>query len=325
MNNFFSRKRSYNWPSPDHLEAAKQCANFLVPSGHHFIDEKIAMWKLSPNLIERILMFSLNCTQLKCYVLLKMVNKAIFQSKVTSALTSFHCKTIPLFTIEKTQTVLWNEENLIHLVKLCLCSLKRFLKVGVLPHFIIQGVNLFDGKLTFTECRRLYANVSQMMKHNLKQIWLMDIDGLDIFGTRTIPNNWRTIRLQAKPYPHVAEIMLCSLTSFFVMLVYPRYDRITPCHFITQALGTILENYNTGDKVDKRLANGMTEQLLLDLANTVSSMYIQKRKFIHYSIFASYRTSLNIDLTTCRLKMASMLYCGGNIKAAIVLLEDLER
>ncbi|XP_052249057.1 uncharacterized protein LOC127856912 isoform X1 [Dreissena polymorpha] len=175
---FISRERNGNWPTAKLLEAARHCTNFLVPTGYNTIDEHFVQWRLSPNLIDRLLMFSLNCTQIQCYVMLKMINKSIFYAKVTKGLTSFHCKTILFFTVKSIPTVFWKDCNLWSLIVICLCTLKRFLKSYVLPHFIIHGVNLLEGKLTFLECKLLYIYVSKMIQQNLTQIYNIRTDQL---------------------------------------------------------------------------------------------------------------------------------------------------
>ncbi|XP_052237732.1 uncharacterized protein LOC127849050 [Dreissena polymorpha] len=102
IQHWIDRCRGRPWPSVHLLEAARLAPCFLVPAGHPDSDYKLEEWRLSPNLIERMLMFSFNMTQIKCYILFKLIKKSLFAKIVGESLTSFHCKTIMFFTIERT-------------------------------------------------------------------------------------------------------------------------------------------------------------------------------------------------------------------------------
>ncbi|KAH3721500.1 hypothetical protein DPMN_064428 [Dreissena polymorpha] len=153
MKHWIQRTKKGHWPPRELLKEAKYCTWFLVPVGHPSSGNDNIQWRLSANLIERKLMFSLNITQLKCYVLLKIIKKWISKKieqqgeASQGGLTSFHCKTVLFYTIETTQDPPWQECNLAELLKLCLHTLQNFLKTGICPHYIIDYVNLFDGKL----------------------------------------------------------------------------------------------------------------------------------------------------------------------------------
>ena len=160
------------------LEAARRSPSFLVPAGHPDSDYKREEWRLSPNLIERMLMFSFNMTQIKCYISLKIIKKALLNKIVGDFITSFHCKTLMFYTIERTHPSLWKEHNLVFLLLLCLQVLRKWLRLGCLPHYIIEGVNLFDGKLSIVQQRRLLQHVNYLIKNDLQDLFHIDIDNL---------------------------------------------------------------------------------------------------------------------------------------------------
>ncbi|KAH3737817.1 hypothetical protein DPMN_044412 [Dreissena polymorpha] len=66
------RCRDKHWPPVQLLEAARIAPCFLVPAGNPDSVYKSEEWRLSPNLIERMLMFSFNIRQIKCYIGLKL-------------------------------------------------------------------------------------------------------------------------------------------------------------------------------------------------------------------------------------------------------------
>ena len=57
---WFTKMGQVYWPSQETFEAAKKCPVFLVPDGYHGSVNKNIEWRITPNLIERLLMFSLN-------------------------------------------------------------------------------------------------------------------------------------------------------------------------------------------------------------------------------------------------------------------------
>ncbi|KAH3897029.1 hypothetical protein DPMN_021213 [Dreissena polymorpha] len=92
IQHWIDRCRGRHWPPAKLLEASRRSPSFLVPAGHPDSDYKREEWRLSPNLIERMLMFSLNMTQIKCYISLKIIKNALLNKMVGDCTTSFHCK-----------------------------------------------------------------------------------------------------------------------------------------------------------------------------------------------------------------------------------------
>jgi len=80
---WFTKMQQCYWPSQETLQAARVCGCFLVPVGcHGSVNENIE-WRITPNLIERLLMFSLNMVPIKCLVVLKMLKKHEFVKYTT--------------------------------------------------------------------------------------------------------------------------------------------------------------------------------------------------------------------------------------------------
>ncbi|KAH3896923.1 uncharacterized protein LOC127864490 [Dreissena polymorpha] len=161
IQHWIDRCKGKHWPPVQLLEAARIAPCFLVPAGHPDSDYKREEWRLSPDLIERMLTFSFNMTQIKCYIVLKLIKKSLFAYIVGDAITSFHCKTIMFFTMERTHPSLWCQHNLMSVLLLCLHLLRRWLRLGRLPHYIIEGVNLFDGKLSKLLQKRLLVYIAR--------------------------------------------------------------------------------------------------------------------------------------------------------------------
>ena len=65
---WFTKMQQGYWPSQVTLQAARMCPIFLVPDGCHGSPNEQIEWRITPNLFERLLMFSLNMVPIKCLV-----------------------------------------------------------------------------------------------------------------------------------------------------------------------------------------------------------------------------------------------------------------
>ncbi|KAH3769933.1 uncharacterized protein LOC127844359 [Dreissena polymorpha] len=227
------RGRGRHWPPGQLLDAAQVAPCFLVPAGHPDSDYTREEWRLSPNLIERMLMFSFNMTHLKCYIVLKLIKKSVFAKIVEDSRTSFHCKTIMFYIIERTHPSLWFEHNLMVLFRFCLHVLKKWLRMGRLPHYIIEGVNLFDGKLSKVKQRRLLVYIDSMIRNNLQDVFYI---GLGNIGCR----------LQACDIVRIGQDVelgrACLRNSISLLLKNQFLDTFLP------AIGTITDEMKSSNK-----------------------------------------------------------------------------
>ncbi|KAH3709702.1 hypothetical protein DPMN_069165 [Dreissena polymorpha] len=130
---WIERCRGRHSPPDQLLEAAQVAPSFLVPAGHPDSDYKRKEWRLSPNLIERMLMLSFNMTQIKCYIVLKLIKQSLFNKMVGDLTSSFYCKTLMFYTIERTHPSQWKEHNLMFLLVQCLQVLRKRLRLGSFP------------------------------------------------------------------------------------------------------------------------------------------------------------------------------------------------
>ena len=117
---------------------------FVVGVGHSSSREQHIEWRLSFSLQERLLMFSLNPTQHKCYVLLKMIKKDIIKAEIGECISSYHCKTCLFYAIEVTPAAIWRPDNLVCCVRLCLMILLTWVVNGVCPNYFIPSENMFE-------------------------------------------------------------------------------------------------------------------------------------------------------------------------------------
>ena len=149
------RKRKYDWPSPVLIYMAKSKGCFLVPVGHKRSSSSHIEWRLSPSLAERILMFSLSETHIKCYVLLKHIVSYVVKPAIGQSLNSFHCKTAVLTLAENTPWEIWKPDRLLECMDMCIGQLILWCDSGWCPQYMLPQENLFAGRISAIKLRAL--------------------------------------------------------------------------------------------------------------------------------------------------------------------------
>ncbi|KAL3859397.1 hypothetical protein ACJMK2_009620 [Sinanodonta woodiana] len=160
---WITRHREHNWPSQETISVIQQSGVFFVPIGHKLSHERHIELRISFSYGEKILVWQFNSTQFKCYVLLKMINKYFFKKRFgENVLTSYHWKTCMFYIIETTPSVLWQPQNLLHCIELCLMKMCTWIEELNCPNYFIPAENMFLDKVNGSVQR----NLSNML-HNL--------------------------------------------------------------------------------------------------------------------------------------------------------------
>ena len=142
---WLTRRREHGWPSPELIAKCKSLGFLLVPVGHPDNDEKEKQFRLSFSHQERILVVQFNSTQLKCYVLLKLIKKEVIQPSINEeTLTSYHCKTCMFYCMENTSREFWVTENLASCLLMCLRQLVVWVHEKFCPNYFNPKENMFD-------------------------------------------------------------------------------------------------------------------------------------------------------------------------------------
>ncbi|KAH3722415.1 uncharacterized protein LOC127856264 [Dreissena polymorpha] len=402
---WLDRPRQGNWPPLKLFEEAKHCAWFLVPVGNPSSHIRNTEWRLSPNLIERKLMFSLTITQLKCYILLKELKRAITremkqQGGEGGELTSFHCKTVLFYTLERTQDLPLQESNLAMLLKLCLQTLQTFLKDGVCPHYIIDRVNLFDGKLNSTQRHAMLNKVTELIDYNLRGFVKSKLDDATPLSSdqRHAIHVLNKVTVLIDTYSHgfpksqlgnatrlssdqrfIAHVCICSKLAFeriqwfhIIMLCFHGFIS-KPIEFVGDQLNTLIDkckeiiNYHNANAFEIQAAREILTTALSFRGSIQAAPAIQSGVSINQDVMDSFKESVQVgdvanqinnlsemlsygnlasEIKDCsinkhaietfekaletngfssRLKLASVMYCSGNLQSAKFILEYAER
>ncbi|XP_045157383.2 uncharacterized protein LOC123523790 [Mercenaria mercenaria] len=136
------------WPSDDIKRYCCSSGCFVVGVGSKGSDHEELEWRISTSLAERCLMFNLNITQIRCYVLMKMILKTYIKPHSEDTISSFMCKTVLFHCIANTHSNIWRENNLLVCLSLCLYILYNSILNDNCPHFITPGNNLMRGHIS---------------------------------------------------------------------------------------------------------------------------------------------------------------------------------
>ncbi|XP_052762735.1 uncharacterized protein LOC128205256 isoform X2 [Mya arenaria] len=322
------RPRPGHWPTPDILEQAKQTGTFLVPQGHSESCNPKLEWRFSTNLIERLLMFNLNSTKIKAYIFLKVLRKTYFKAVVGDRLSTFHIKTALLFTIESYPSDIWQEDNLLKCVSFCLTTMKRWCKMNYFPHYTISGVDLFVGKLKKFELPQISAMLSDMIENIMVYVVNIEMDGLGRRMLKLI--DARNTHITSTRYENTVKtaryccdkIISFSCYNHFIMNGESASIKST-IEKIVVSLNNILMQ-NDLSIIMKDLVRANLLFLFNQLATFKASKCIKLHQPVTADIYNLYQASLNSDVTSSRLKFASMLFCTDQYEEAAAVLEHTE-
>ncbi|XP_045211502.2 uncharacterized protein LOC123562999 [Mercenaria mercenaria] len=181
-----SRKRRNNWPSEkilDRLEKEVSC--YVVPTGNKTSSEFDLEWRLSFVELERELIWSMNDTQFKSYVLLKLVKKHYFDDNtILKEISSYHMKNIVFWMCEELPESEWIPENLLSCVKSGLKMLELCIQHGNNATYFVPENNLFHA-MTFSPKEKedaiiMLQNICNVLLENFLNYYSLFVENLQL-------------------------------------------------------------------------------------------------------------------------------------------------
>ncbi|XP_052790281.1 uncharacterized protein LOC128224479 isoform X2 [Mya arenaria] len=317
-NFLFTRPKPGHWPRPEILAKARECKLFIVPQGHAESDQSKLEWRFSTSLIERLLMFDLNILQTQVYTFLKILRKTFFKPLVGDRLSTFHIKTALLFTLETHPPEIWQEHNLMKCAKYCLKTLQRWFKLRHCPHYTISGVDLFVGKVRKWEFPFLSAKLSDMIDNIMDYVTQIEMDQI---GER-IGDICRTFSTRYQNT--LATVSYCvdeGIISLFGMYRRSTFAMKDICSTRNILLNVREIRYESDICAELQHAEKWLYQYL---ASMIVSRCHRLNQPIPPDIYRVYEASIDPDLTSGRLKLASMMYCSGQYEMAELMLAYTE-
>ncbi|XP_060591193.1 uncharacterized protein LOC132746132 [Ruditapes philippinarum] len=238
------RKRRYTWPPEYVIEAAASMQPQVVPKGSKNSDDKWREWRFCFIKSELELTSSLNETQIKLYILLKIVAKDILKN-VSEEISSYMMKNITFWLAELLPEELFRKDKLISLLFLSLMYLKLSIsESNSLPYYMIPGRNLLSERLSPESRRQMCELLGMLIAEGpgfifircskLKSAW-------EFLFTSPIPldvDGGRRDMIEKIYYSFLSKLLLSVIKDDDIVIAFV----ISCIHFYIPELYTLINN-----------------------------------------------------------------------------------
>lgn len=170
-----SRERLYDWPSKELIDDIASTEAICVPVSLKQSKNCDLEWRLCFPQGDKKLILSMNNSQIKLYILLKVIFKDIV-SKKDFGLTSYMIKNIVCWTCEGIASERFAPEFLVDRLRNSLFFLKQCLEDNILPCYLLPTRNLFIEQIEGYMKLRAIHTVSMILNSNC--LYLMQCDQL---------------------------------------------------------------------------------------------------------------------------------------------------
>ncbi|XP_060577636.1 uncharacterized protein LOC132734800 [Ruditapes philippinarum] len=147
------RVRRHEWPPASLIHDVATMEGFVVPIGHKLSEEQHFEWRICYTTAERKLITSLNETQLKLYIVIKMVNEYVIKPEI-DCITSYMLKNVILWITECSPLCIQRPSYLTGFIIQSLWFLLHCLHNNHLPNYMIPSRNLL-GKMKIDQKQTL--------------------------------------------------------------------------------------------------------------------------------------------------------------------------
>ncbi|XP_060579311.1 uncharacterized protein LOC132736224 [Ruditapes philippinarum] len=313
------------WPTDEIKQYCCSSGCFLVGvGGQHGSENEDLEWRISTCIAEKCLMYNLNITQIRCYVLMKMIIKTFINPLFNGVISSYMCKTVLFHCIEGTQSIIWQENNLIVCLSLCIHDLYTNIFNENCPHFFIPENNLMRGKIT-PEVKPFILDILQRFI-NSNGVALLGIK-CDDLGSRLQLKFNNILVCPFRTYDDISKKLLTNLSGIFLsdITIYMilNMEPVQISNMLKQAISDLVSLQCHG--LDKTARNLLAPMVCSRLGSVLASLDIQQYNTISAETLKWISLGLNTDVASSKLKLASMLYCTGQFRRAEIVLCDIER
>ncbi|XP_060591530.1 uncharacterized protein LOC132746423 isoform X1 [Ruditapes philippinarum] len=324
---WLNQQREEHWPTKDMIQYCKNKECFVVGVGKTGSVNEILEWRISTSLPERCLMFNLNITQIRCYVFMKMILKTFITQRFPDSISSFMCKTVLFHCISYTRSDTWKENTLLTCLSFCLSTLYSCVQNEYCPHFFITQNNLMSGRFSPESKPLILDTLRYVIESDGRALLEIKCDNIDKYLQSSL-NGVVPI------HPHFIPTLIAGpllkdtvrdISSIFKFLLSEMND-LSP-RLAMQKLLTFMsyhhnENYTNIDRKTYRL---ITRYLCNTLGSILASFNIYQQDHLTYKKALSFMSlGLDTDVASGKLKLASVLYCAGDIQRTEFILKHIE-
>ncbi|XP_060556577.1 uncharacterized protein LOC132717170 [Ruditapes philippinarum] len=318
------------WPTQEMKRYAVRTGCFVVATGSKVSEYPELEWRISTSLTERCLMLNLNITQIRCYVLLKMILKSFLNPQGTINISSFMCKTVLLHCIENTESSIWKENNLFICLTYCLSELHSCVQNDRCSHFIIRENNLMAGQFTAEKKHELSKNISDFLQNDRQMLLIIDIDDL---GYR--------LQVKLNMLPHGAyyhqsshaihefymteEYLNTAFTVRGSQLRLLQHLHTKNIRTMKHCIGKLITFNVNGNRLEQAAFKFLAPFLFTTYGSILASSSIGENNQVSPQALVWLLDGLNSDIWNSRLKLASVFYSTGDMEKAELILTHTEQ
>ncbi|XP_045194462.2 uncharacterized protein LOC123550086 [Mercenaria mercenaria] len=322
------------WPSEEMKRYCETTGCFVVPVSSKNSQHEELEWRLSTAQAEKCLMFSLNITQLRCYILMKMILKTFINPQFNGALSSYMCKTVLFHCIQNTRSNIWVQSNLLTCLMCCLTVLQNFVREENCPHFILPKNNLMAERISPCNKHKILEILHDILQGEGRALMEIPIDDL---GRRLKVKMNMDEAFQYYPTPsHIhtqisTELLLStshtiSLSHIHVLQKLNLDGNAIVRDNLSNFMSTLTNVYRKMgfNRLEKYVLKLITPMFSSSLGSVIASHDIYTTHSISPEALSWFSFGLNSDVASGGLKLASALYCVGDMERAELVLRNTD-
>jgi hypothetical protein len=325
---WLNQHREEHWPTNDMIQYCRNMRCFVVGVGKKGNENEAFEWRISTSIAERCLMFNLNITQIRCYVLMKMILKTFITQMFPDSISSFMCKTVLLHCISFTRSDAWNENTLFCCLSFCLSTLYNCVQNEYCPHFFITHNNLMSGRFSSEAKPLILETLRYVIESNGRVLLQIECDN---YGSYLQSSFYCFLPINVQFIPtHIAGHLLRSTAQSVSACVIILLDEIiydlSPRHTVQKLLTFMLHHhYDKFTNIYRKAYRLITRHLCSTLGSILASLNIYQQDHLTYKIALSIMLlGLDYNEASCKLKVASMFYCTGDTERTELILKNIE-
>ncbi|KAL3857140.1 hypothetical protein ACJMK2_011835 [Sinanodonta woodiana] len=319
---WLTRKRRFNWPSRETIGLIQQTGALLVPVGHKLSQKQHLEWRVSISYGEKLLVWLFNSMQYKSYILLKMINKCFIKPVVgEDALSSYHLKTCMFYLIENTPAAIWQPDNILLCVDMCLRQLCIWIEGKICPNYFIPEENMFEYKMYGHTRGQLHDILSNLLRQEGRYLVYITCDNVGGKLVMACQIPLTELELQSKNVANVfiisaihlimyiiicAELSVRNYLSFESQVRSRMFVFQKPRREVSTILWKFVCSYNGSKLASESLSEEIPDQRALDMAQELL-------------IWGS--TS---DVTSGKLKLAAFYLSQSNLQMTEDVLNEIQ-
>ncbi|XP_045168496.2 uncharacterized protein LOC123531518 [Mercenaria mercenaria] len=314
------------WPSADMRRYCGSTGCFLVAVGSKGSQHEELEWRISTSLAERCLMFNLNITQIRCYVLMKIILKTFIKPYFEDTISSFMCKTVMFHCIANTHSNIWKENNILGCLSLCLFVLHNCILNENCPHFIMPGNNLMRGNIPHTDKPYILQKICDVVSGRC--IALLEIECASLgLRLQLKMNNLSSFKSSDIVSGYILKT-LARETDFIIRSCIISISNSSNEEAVQTLLKYIFKLVDTSHHcvgVDKTACRLFAQRFCTSLGSALASHSIHLDNAVSAEALTWITLGLNTDVSSGKLKLASIYYCVGNNRKTEITLRNIER